>query len=55
MPKQLKVIGMALVAILFVARMAISQDRYGGSLNAKEHGYQHEYRDGLSQGREDLP
>ena len=54
MPKQMKVIGMAVVAILFAAGMAISQDRYGGSLNSKEHGYQHGYRDGLRQGREDL-
>src|SRR6266404_5998223 len=54
MAKQMKVIGMAVVAMLFVAGMAIAQDRYGGSLNAKEHGYQHGYRDGLRQGREDL-
>ena len=53
MAKQMKVIGMAVVAMLFVAGMSIAQDRYGGSLNAKEHGYQHGYRDGLRQGRED--
>src|ERR1700730_4693374 len=53
MQKQMKVIGMAVIAMLFVAGMAIAQDRYGGSVNAEEHGYQHGYRDGLRQGRDD--
>src|SRR6476660_1195583 len=42
------------IALLFLASAAAAQDNYGGSLNAKEHGYQHGYRDGLRQGREDL-
>src|ERR1700732_2418554 len=40
--------------LLFLAGAIAAQDRYGGSVNAKEHGYQHGYRDGLRQGRADL-
>jgi hypothetical protein len=53
MSKQIKTIGIAIFAVLFAAGLAISQDRYGGSLNAKQHGYQHGYREGIHQGRED--
>jgi hypothetical protein len=54
MQKQLKVLGLLFLTIFFVTGLAIAQDRYGGSLNAKDHGYQHGYRDGLRQGREDV-
>jgi len=40
--------------LLFLAGAIAAQDRYGGSVDAKEHGYQHGYRDGLRQGRADL-
>ncbi len=53
MRRQIKVIGLMFVAMLFATGLAVAQDRYGGSLNSKEHGYQHGYRDGLQQGRED--
>ena len=52
MLKQIRVIGVIVVAMLFVTSLAVAQDRYGGSLNAKDHGYQHGYRDGLRQGRD---
>jgi len=45
---------MLFAALLFLAGAIAAQDRYGGSVNAKEHGYQHGYRDGLRQGRADL-
>src|SRR6202171_3521281 len=41
-------------ALLFLAGTSAAQDSYGGSVVAKEHGYQHGYRDGLRQGRADL-
>src|SRR6266700_4299060 len=53
MRRQIKVIGLMFVAMLFATGLAVAQDRYGGSLNSKEHGYQHGYRNGLQQGRED--
>src|ERR1700736_7046370 len=53
MLKHMRAIGVVVVTILFVAGLAVAQDRYGGSLNAKDHGYQHVYRDGLRQGRDD--
>lgn len=53
MSKQLTMVVKLLVALLFVTGLAVAQDRYGGSVNAKEHGYQHGYRDGLGQGRAD--
>ena len=53
MSKQLTMAVKLLVALLFVTGLAVAQDRYGGSVNAKEHGYQHGYRDGLGQGRAD--
>lgn len=42
-------------AIFFAATPAQAQDVviYGGSMDAREHGYQHGYRDGLRQGRAD--
>src|SRR3984893_3395427 len=42
------------IALLFLASVAAAQGNYGGSMDAKEHGYQHGYRDGLRQGRADL-
>jgi hypothetical protein len=53
MLKHMKAIGVVVVAMLFVTGLAVAQERYGGSLNAKDHGYQHGYRDGLRQGRDD--
>src|ERR1700738_232474 len=41
-------------AFLFLAGTSAAQDTYGGSVVAKEHGYQHGYRDGLRQGRAEL-
>src|ERR1700682_5447409 len=46
--------GMFFAALLFLAGTIAAQERYGGSVDAKEHGYQHGYRDGLRQGRGDL-
>jgi hypothetical protein len=46
--------GMAFAALLFLAGAIAAQERYGGSMDSKEHGYQHGYRDGLRQGRGDL-
>jgi len=51
---KLKNVGMLFIALLFLASVAVAQERYGGSMNAKEHGYQHGYRDGLRQGRADM-
>jgi hypothetical protein len=48
------VLGIVLLALFFAATAAVAQDVYGGSMDAKEHGYQHGYRDGLRQGRADL-
>src|ERR1700676_4546354 len=42
--------GMFFAALLFLAGTIAAQERYGGSVDAKEHGYQHGYRDGLRQG-----
>ena len=53
MHKQMKVMAVFIFTMLFATGLAVAQDRYGGSLNAKEHGYQHGYRDGLRQGRDD--
>ena len=46
--------GVLFAALLFLAGAIVAQDRYGGSMDAKEHGYQHGYRDGLRQGRGDF-
>jgi hypothetical protein len=56
MAKQLRCMGVLLLAPFFVSSPAQAQDdaRYGGSVDAREHGYQHGYRDGLRQGRADL-
>ena len=45
-----------LSAATFAARTAQAQEVtvYGGSMDAREHGYQHGYRDGLRQGRADI-
>jgi hypothetical protein len=53
MLKQMKMIGSVVATMLFATGLSVAQDRYGGSLNAKEHGSQHGYRDGLRQGRDD--
>jgi hypothetical protein len=52
MAKQLTRIGVLLLALFFVATAAQAQDdvKYGGSMDAREHGYQHGYRDGLRTG-----
>jgi hypothetical protein len=52
--KPLRKFGMLFAVLLFLAGAIAAQDRYGGSVDAKEHGYQHGYRDGLRQGRADL-
>jgi hypothetical protein len=55
MVRKVTYIGSLLVTLLFVATtMAVAQGNYGGSMDAREHGYQHGYRDGLRQGRADL-
>ena len=54
MVERLKYVGTLFSAVLFLTSLAVAQDNYGGSMNAKEHGYQHGYRDGLRQGRADL-
>jgi len=58
MGKRMKCAGFLLLALFFAAAgTARAQDRvviYGGSMDAREHGYQHGYRDGLRQGRADL-
>src|SRR6202165_4030075 len=41
---------MLFASLLFLAGAIAAQERYGGSVDAKEHGYQHGYRDGLRQG-----
>ncbi len=40
--------------ICFAASVSYAQDNYGGSIDAREHGYQHGYRDGVRQGRADV-
>ena len=52
MVRQLKYVRMLLLTLFFAATAAEAQ--YGGSMDAREHGYQHGYRDGLRQGRADL-
>ena len=56
MVRQLKYVGIVLLALFFVATAAVAQEVviYGGSMDAREHGYQHGYRDGLSAGRKDF-
>src|SRR5215475_10322812 len=58
MGKRMKCAGFLLLAFFFAAAGAArAQDRvviYGGSMEAREHGYQHGYRAGLRQGRADL-
>ena len=54
MLKPIMKFSMLFAVLLFLAGAIAAQDRYGGSMNAKEHGYQHGYRDGLRQGRSDL-
>ena len=56
MAKRLICIAVVMFAVCFTATTAQAQDVgvYGGSLDAREHGYQHGYRDGLRQGRADL-
>jgi flagellar biosynthesis/type III secretory pathway protein FliH len=57
MVRQAKYMGLFLLTFFFAAApVVVSQDRviYGGSMDAREHGYQHGYRDGLRQGRADL-
>jgi len=43
-----------LALIFFTAGVSYAQGNYGGSVDAREHGYQHGYRDGVRQGRADL-
>ncbi len=31
------------ITLLFLASLAAAQDNYGGSMDAREHGYQHGY------------
>jgi len=52
--KPIRKFGMLFAALLFLAATIAAQERYGGSMDAKEHGFQHGYRDGLRQGRTDL-
>ena len=54
MLKRIVNIGMVAAALLFLSSAIVGQERYGGSMDAKEHGFQHGYRDGLRQGRTDL-
>jgi len=54
MSNAIRKFSMFFAALLFLAGAVAAQDRYGGSVDAKEHGYQHGYRDGLRQGRADL-
>ena len=55
MARQMKYVGIVLLALFFVTTAAVAQDAvYGGSMDAREHGYQHGYRDGLRQGRADV-
>ena len=60
MVRQVKYVGIALLALFFSAAMAVTQavaqdaGVYAGSMDARQHGYQHGYRDGLRQGRADL-
>ncbi|HET9994433.1 MAG TPA: hypothetical protein VFQ18_03405 [Candidatus Acidoferrum sp.] len=54
MIKRIVNIGMVAVALLFLSSAISAQERYGGSMNSKEHGFQHGYRDGLRQGRADM-
>ena len=57
MLRQLRYTGFSLLLFLFGATTAaVAQEVvvYGGSMDAREHGYQHGYRDGLRQGRADL-
>ncbi|GAC1664706.1 MAG: hypothetical protein PVS2B2_26410 [Candidatus Acidiferrum sp.] len=54
MLKPIRNFGMVFVALLLMAGAIAAQDRYGGSMVSKEHGYQHGYRDGLRHGRADM-
>src|SRR5215470_16119104 len=57
MLRQLRYTGVFLLIFLFgatTAAMAQEVVIYGGSMDAREHGYQHGYRDGLRQGRADF-
>jgi flagellar biosynthesis/type III secretory pathway protein FliH len=52
--KPIMKVSIIFAALLFLAGTSAAQDSYGGSVVAREHGYQHGYRDGLRLGRADL-
>jgi hypothetical protein len=56
--RRLKEIGMALTMLLALSGLAVAthdkDDYHGGSIEARQHGYEHGYRDGFHHGREDL-
>ena len=54
MIRHLKLAAVTALTMLFLASVVVAQDYYGGSVKAREHGFQHGYRDGLRQGRADL-
>src|SRR5262249_62396016 len=56
MVRLLRYVGVFLLLFLSAATASVAQEVviYGGSMDAREHGYQHGYRDGLRQGRADL-
>ncbi|GAC1672496.1 MAG: hypothetical protein NVS9B4_27450 [Candidatus Acidiferrum sp.] len=52
--RYLQKVGQLFAAVLLLSGIAAAQQIYGGSVVAKDHGYQHGYRDGLRQGRADV-
>jgi fermentation-respiration switch protein FrsA (DUF1100 family) len=54
MLKQITVMGLTVLTLLGLSGVALARKHYaGGSLEAKDHGSEHGYRDGYQRGRED--
>jgi len=54
MGKQIRTVGLVFAVLLSLSAVAVAGKHYhGGSLTAKDHGYEHGYRDGYTRGRED--
>ena len=53
---RLKEVGIVLAMLLALSGFAVAyekDDYHGGSIEARQHGYEHGYRDGFHHGRED--
>lgn len=54
--RRMREVGMVLAMLLAMSGFAVAHDRddyHGGSIEVRQHGYEHGYRDGFHHGRED--